>query len=78
MAALRQIQQAATVQEAEDEAPARDAHQFPQRLLLATDETEGGYRYRDVEASIGNYKRVYTAMLRRDGNRLQTLFMYWN
>ena len=31
-----------------------------------------------VEASIGAYKRVYTAMLRRDGNKLQTLFMYWN
>jgi type II secretory pathway component PulK len=31
-----------------------------------------------VEASIGNYKRHYTAVLRRDGNKLQTLFMYWN
>jgi type II secretory pathway component PulK len=31
-----------------------------------------------VEASIGNYQRLYTAVLRRDGNRLQCLFMYWN
>ncbi len=31
-----------------------------------------------VEASIGSYKRTYTSILRRDGNRIQSLFMYWN
>jgi general secretion pathway protein K len=31
-----------------------------------------------VEASIGTYKRLYHAVLRRDGNKIQCLFLYWN
>jgi type II secretory pathway component PulK len=31
-----------------------------------------------VEASIGSYKRVFHGVVRRDGNRLQTLYMYWD
>jgi type II secretory pathway component PulK len=30
-----------------------------------------------IEARIGNYKRNYVALLRRDGNRMSTLYMYW-
>jgi type II secretory pathway component PulK len=31
-----------------------------------------------VEAQIGGYKRHFTGLVRRDGNRLQDLFLYWN
>ena len=31
-----------------------------------------------VEARIGTYKRNYTGVVRRDGNRFRTLYMYWD
>ena len=31
----------------------------------------------NVDAQIDNYKRHYVAVVRRDGNKLQTLFFYW-
>ena len=31
----------------------------------------------NVEAQIDSYKRHYVAVVRRDGNKLQTLFFYW-